>query len=111
MCLIFVVNNIFQVNTSAVFQVLKKLLIKDESNTTDLFNSGFFFCIPVHKINSYPNGQLPTKFFAFETLQCRSAAICTDYDVEVKFIEGMGGWVKCASPGMTYEYENIVISK
>ena len=66
MCLIFVVHNVLQVNTSSFFEVLKKLLIKDECYATDLFHSGLLFCISVHKIDSNPDGKFTAEFFTFE---------------------------------------------
>lgn len=103
MCLIFVVHNVLQIYACSIFQVLKKLLIKDERHSTDLLHPSFFLCVSVSEVDSDTDGKFTTEFFSFEAFQCCSPTICTHDNVKIKFIEGMGRRVKRPSPSMSYK--------
>ena len=111
MCLIFVINNVLQINTSVIFQVLKKLLIEDKCHSTDFLDSCLLFCVSVLKVLSNTYSKFTTEFFPFEAFQCRSPTICPHDDVKIKFVEGMRWWVKGSSPSMCCNVKQIKTKK
>lgn len=89
MSLVFVVHDIFQVNSRGLFQVLEKALVKNIRDTANLFDSRFRFRVAVYKVHCDGNGQFPSKFFPFEALERVSASIGANDDVELKFANSM----------------------
>lgn len=67
MGLIFVVNDVFQVDASDGVEFFKELLIEDESHTRNFFDTCLGFRFLVNQIGRNGNGQSSTEFFAFET--------------------------------------------
>lgn len=57
MCFVFIVNNIFQLDSLLFKQLVKKLRVKLVCNSTDLLYVSFFLGSMIDKVSCYANGQ------------------------------------------------------
>jgi len=70
--------------TCFFFKVLKKLLVEDESHTTDLLHLGLSCAVSVYEVGGNGNSQLPTEFFPSEPFQRVPAAVGANDDIKLK---------------------------
>ena len=67
MRIIFVVDDVLQINSGIPLQVLEELLVEDEGHPTDLLHHCLGLAVSVDEVGCDGNGKFATEFFAVET--------------------------------------------
>ena len=81
-CIVFVIDDVFEINTGFAFQVEKELLIEYEGHATALFHFGLFSRVVVDKVGRDADGETTAELFAIEAWQRVASTVSADDDVE-----------------------------
>ena len=91
-CLVFVINNIFQSDTKVLIERIKKILLVDKRYSTNLFYDGFSRCVLIVKVGGDGDCKFPPKFPTFETWDGDVFPLGAHHDIEIHLVDGTQSW-------------------